>query len=161
MLVLADHGNYAGAHGLWWIGIAPFLEAYNIPLIMRWPAGINQAGRQSDELVTSADTAPNILELAGCPVADDLSGRNLTPSLRNDPPGSWRDQFCSQYSGTELYCFQRMVVTADYIYIYNGFDFDELYNLRSDLHEIVNLAQRRDMLPVIHDMTPRMWKFAE
>jgi arylsulfatase A-like enzyme len=79
-------------------------------------------------------------------------------------------------------------MTKQYKYVYNGFDFDELYDLRRDPHEMVNLAfpdvkqtratmeeglgleNRRDvpwppLSPELAEarrrLLERMWKFAQ
>ena len=51
-------------------------------------------------------------------------------------------------------------------YVHNGFDWDELYDLRSDPHEMYNLAPRGDRPnpetgEVIREMCERMWRFME
>jgi hypothetical protein len=43
-------------------------------------------------------------------------------------------------NGVELYYTQRIIMTKDWKYVYNGFDYDELYDLRTDPHEMHNLA---------------------
>jgi len=43
-------------------------------------------------------------------------------------------------NGVELYYTQRIIMTHDYKYVFNGFDYDELYDLHSDPHEVKNLA---------------------
>lgn len=160
VMFLSDHGDYAGAHGLFAKGVAAFDEAYHIPLAIRWPAGIANPGRVVDEFATLADVAPTLLELAGCSVPEDLTGRSLLPFLRNQPVGDWPDAFYSQMNGVELYYTQRVVQTKRHKYVYNGFDFDELYDLEADPYELVNLSARSDMEPIKRDLVKRMWRFA-
>jgi arylsulfatase A-like enzyme len=45
VIYCSDHGDYAGAHGLWAKGVPSFREGYNIPCAVRWPKGIAQPGR--------------------------------------------------------------------------------------------------------------------
>jgi arylsulfatase A-like enzyme len=136
----ADHGDYAGAHGLWCKGIASFREAYAVPGIVRWPAGIASPGRRVDELVSLADFMPTFLELAGAPPAQGIFGQSLAPFLQGRTPTDWRDVLISQYNGAELYYTQRAVWDKDWKYVFNGFDYDELYDLRNDPQEMINLA---------------------
>ncbi len=184
---VSDHGDYAAAHGLWAKGVPSFREGYNIPCVLRWPKGIANPGRQVDAFVSTTDFAPTFLEAAGIS-GPPMSGRSLLPWLRGETPSGWRDAVFSQLNGVELYYTQRIVMTKDFKYVYNGFDYDELYDRVKDPHEMVNLAfpdlkQSRAMveqgtglqaegnLPwppldsslaeVRRDMLERMWRFAQ
>jgi arylsulfatase A-like enzyme len=64
----------------------------------------------------------------------------------------------SQFNGVELYYSQRVVQTHEWKYVYNGFDFDELYHLSEDPHCLRNLAEDPRYLPVIEEMCARMWR---
>lgn len=95
---------------------------------------------------------------AGMP--DNLTGRSLVPFLRGETPDNWRNTIFTQFNGVELYYSQRAVITHDYKYVYNGFDFDELYDLHNDPRETVNLAQDSNYRDVIQELVARMWRFA-
>jgi arylsulfatase A-like enzyme len=160
VLRLSDHGEYCGAHGLFCKGVPAFREGYNVPCIVSWPEGIARPGRVEDSFVTLADIAPTLLDVAGVPVPDNLTGRSMVPFLRGETPEEWPDAFYSQMNAVELYYTQRAVQTHDWKYVYNGFDFDELYDLRNDPHETVNLADRHDYADVKRDLVRKMWRFA-
>lgn len=141
VVYVSDHGDYAGAHGLWAKGVPSFREGYNIPCVIRWPHGIRNPGRQSDALVSTTDFAPTFLEAAGVPSSQyRMSGASLLPWLHDENPSGWRDTLFTQLNGVELYYTQRIVMTKDHKYVYNGFDYDELYDLTNDPHEMRNLA---------------------
>lgn len=189
VVYVSDHGDYAGAHGLWAKGVPSFREGYNIPCVIRWPKGISNPGRQVDAFVSTTDFAPTFLEAAGITSSEiKMSGKSLLPWLRGETPTGWRDAIFNQLNGVELYYTQRIVMTKDYKYVYNGFDYDELYDLKQDPYEMVNLAfpdvkQSRAIVEqgngycngsdvawpplsphlaeVRHDMLQRMWKFAQ
>ena len=184
----SDHGDYSGAHGLWAKGVPSFHEGYNIPCVIRWPRGIANPGRRLDAFVSTTDYAPTFLDAAGIPSSQvQMSGHSLLPWLRGERPSNWREAVFEQLNGVELNYTQRIVMTHDYKYVYNGFDYDELYDLKQDPHEMVNLAfpdvkqararvevgqglkTRQDVpwppLPpqlaqVRLDLIKRMWKFA-
>lgn len=160
VLRLSDHGDYCGAHGLYLKGVPAFREAYNVACIVRWPTGISNPGRVVESFVNLADFAPTFLDLAGAPVDGDAAGRSLVPFFRGETPADWPDAFCSQFNGVELYYSQRVTQTHDHKYVYNGFDFDELYDLQADPHEMVNLADRPEYQEVKRDLVRRMWRFA-
>jgi arylsulfatase A-like enzyme len=160
VLYCSDHADYCGEHGLWAKGIPCFKGAYNVPAVMRWPAGIKMPGRRVDEFVSLCDFAPTFLELAGVESERSFSGASLVPFLRAEKPGSWRDEIHSQCNGVELYYTQRSVMTKDFKYVFNGFDDDELYDLRSDPHEMKNLSAQPAYERVKLEMCRRMWRFA-
>ena len=45
-------------------------------------------------------------------------------------------------------------------YVFNGFDRDELYDLRVDPHEMRNLADDPAYAAVVREMCGRLWRFA-
>ncbi len=187
VIYVSDHGDYAGAHGVWAKGVPSFREAYHIPCIIRWPRGTVRPGRNVEAFVSTVDFAPTILDAAGVQPLAPMSGSSLLPWLRGETPANWKDAVQTQLNGVELYYTQRIVMTKEHKYVYNGFDFDELYDLRQDPHEIVNLAfpdvkrsrarveegnglgnrpdvpwppLAPDLAEVRRDMLERMWKFA-
>ena len=160
VLYCSDHGDYCGDHGLFAKGIPSFRGAYNVPAVIRWPAGLARPGRRVDQFVSLADFAPTFTELAGQPVEAGLSGRSLAPFLRDEVPDDWPDEIHAQCNGVELYYTQRIVMTKDYKYVFNGFDDDELYDLRSDPDEMVNLIHDKGRDPIVRRMCRRMWRFA-
>ncbi|HZQ45315.1 MAG TPA: sulfatase-like hydrolase/transferase [Acidobacteriaceae bacterium] len=140
VIYVSDHGDYAAAHGLWMKGVPSFREAYHIPAIVSWPKMQREPGRTMDAFVDQVDWAPTILEACGVAPRAELSGASLLPWLRGETPAAWRTATCTQMNGVELYYTQRIVMTHEWKYVYNGFDYDELYDLRRDPHEMVNLA---------------------
>ena len=140
VIYTSDHGDYHAAHGLWMKGIPSFREAYHIPAVVRWPKTVKQAGRQVEAFVDQVDWASTILDACGVAAEKPLSGRSLLPWLRGETPADWRKATCTQMNGVELYYSQRIVMTKEWKYVYNDFDYDELYDLRNDPHEMQNLA---------------------
>ena len=140
VIYVSDHGDYHAAHGLWMKGVPSFREAYHIPAVVRWPRGVKGPGRQVEAFVDQVDWGPTILEACGVAPAKKLSGRSLGPWLRGESPADWRQATCTQMNGVELYYTQRIVMMKDWKYVYNGFDYDELYDLKNDPHETRNLA---------------------
>ena len=160
IVFLSDHGDYCGAHGLFTKGVPSFREAYNIPCIIRYPKGINNPCCEVNEFVSLADFTPTFLELADVSVPDNLTGRSIVPFLKGEVPKNCPDAFYSQFNGVELYYTQRIVATKDFKYVFNGFDFDELYDLKNDPYELVNLSQNKNYEEAKHNLVKKMWKFA-
>jgi arylsulfatase A-like enzyme len=160
VLYTSDHGDYAGAHGLFTKSIPAFDEAYRVPLLMRWPAGIAQPGQRVDAFTSLIDVGPTLLEAAGAQPLPDVHGRSLAPFLRGEMPVAWPDQFVGEFMGHETFMTQRVVRTKTHKYVWNGFDFDELYDLQRDPYETTNLQADPAYEGVKRDLVARLWRWA-
>lgn len=160
VIYLSDHGDYMAEHGLWAKGLPCFRGAYHVPLMVRWPKAMEKPGRLVDRLVSLADLAPTLLELAGIDAGREFTGRSLAPFLRGETPEDWRDMLFTQTNGNELYGIQRAAFNKDWKMVYNGFDYDELYDLRRDPCEMRNLVREPGNSGVIRDMMRRIWRFS-
>lgn len=160
VLYCSDHGDYCGDHGLFSKGIPCFRGAYNVPSVIRWPAGIKNPGQRIDKFVSLSDFAPTFIELAGVKTDRDFSGSSLVPFLRGENPTNWRKEIFTQCNGVELYFTQRSVMTKDYKYVFNGFDEDELYDLKKDPHEMKNVVEDPEYQSIKRELIRRMWQFA-
>ena len=164
VVFLSDHGDYGGEHGLWCKGLPAFDAAYRIPTVIRWPKGVARAGRIVSRSISLVDFAPTLLEVAGMAfsaVCRNASGRSLVPLLRDQEPQDWDDTSYFMTNGNELYGIQRVVRTPTWKYVYNGFDFDELYNLAEDPGEERNLIEEQDCQGVVDELCARMWAFGK
>jgi choline-sulfatase len=160
VIYCSDHGDYCGDHGLFCKGIPSFRGAYNIPIVLRWPAFVKDPGRRVSEFVSLADVAPTLLEAAGIDAGRTLTGQSLIPFLLDEDVTGWRDEIHTQCNGVELYYTQRSVRTRTHKYVFNGFDLDELYDLRLDPYEMRNVADDPEYADVIREMCRRLWRFA-
>jgi choline-sulfatase len=160
VIYTSDHGDYCGEHGLFAKGIPCFQGAYRVPMVVRWPAGLHNPGRSVDSFISLADVGPTLLDLAGVRQEQRLTGASLLPFVQGHTPRTWRDEMHTQCNGVELYYTQRSVMTNAYKYVFNGFDRDELYDLRADPHEMTNLADDPRYSDVKQAMCGRMWRFA-
>ena len=164
VLYCSDHGDYAGAHGLWAKGLPCFREAYDICFMLAGP-GI-AGGREVDALVGLADWTPTLLELLGIEAGRRVAGRSLVPLLRGeeDAEGGWGFAH-TQSNGNEIYGIQRAVWNRRWKYVFNSFDFDELYDREADPLELHNLLHETDPLTgpyaeVVRSLCTEMWRFA-
>ncbi len=160
VIYLSDHGDYAGDHGLWCKGLPSFSTNYHVPAIVRWPNGIKNPGRVVDDFVSLADFGPTILELAGVFAQRKFTGESLAPFIKNESVENWRDAIFMQTNGNELYGIQRSVLTKEWRFVWNGFDYDELYDLTNDPHEMINLASNEEYQDIMKSLSKKLWKFA-
>ena len=90
-----------------------------IPLIVSWP-GRMKGGQVRDELVSTVDLMPTIIEAAGAKPIDGLPGKSLAPLIRGENP-DWRKYLFTEFhlhSGHNFYP-QRTVRNARYKLVLN------------------------------------------
>jgi len=160
VLFTSDHGDYCGDHGLFAKGIPCFRGAYHVPATIRWPAGVRKPGSRVGQFVSLADFGPTFTELATGKAPTGLSGASLVPFLRGEAPAAWRDAIFTQSNGVELYYTQRSITTREMKYVFNGFDEDELYDLRKDPHEMRNIAADPAYADTKRQLVRKLWQFA-
>lgn len=131
-----DHGELLGAHGLYCKNIGAFEEVYRIPLIMSGPGIIR--GAKSKARVGLHDLCPTLLELAGCQPIEAPDCRSFASVLRSPEADAEFQTGFAEYNGGRYLLTQRIVWDGDWKLVFNGFDFDELYNLALDPYELEN-----------------------
>ena len=157
IIVTADHGRYVGAHGFDAHNFGPFEEIYRIPLIMAGP-GIASGG-ESHGLVNLQDLCPTLLELTGSKAINSPDSKSFTPLL--SAPTQVPDEFNTaygEYHGTRFNLAQRILWQDEWKFVFNGFDFDELYNLQDDPYESTNLADEPDQKKRCETMMREIWR---
>ncbi len=150
----SDHGDLVGAHRMWIKGWMPYEECYRVPLIIRWPGHV-RPGRTSSALVQTHDLAYTYVAAAGAAELPFADGRSLLPLLENPDYPDWRPQILCAYYGGEFLYTQRIAISDRYKYVFNGFDFDEMYDLHEDPDEMNNIAGRA---PQASEMRARMYE---
>jgi len=152
-----DHGDMTGSHGGFWDkGEFMYEEIYHIPLIVSWP-GLT-SGAVCDKFVSNMDLAATALDVAGVPLPDRLDARSLLPLVR-DPRADWRDDLMCEYHGHRYLYSQRMVRWENYKFIFNAPDYDELYDLEKDPHELKNVINDSHYSNVAEEGRRRLLKW--
>jgi arylsulfatase A-like enzyme len=159
VVVSSDHGRYMSAHGLDAHNFGAFEEVYNVPLIIAGP-GV-AAGAVSDALVSTVSLGPTLLEMAGAEPLGAPDSRSFAPLLR-DPAGAAADlDTCyAEFYGTRFWLTQRILWRGPWKLVFNGFDYDELYNLEQDPHELRNLGTDPAYESVYRRLMAEIWRIA-
>ena len=185
IVFFSDHGDYTGDYGLvekWWTGFQDCL--INVPLIIRIPDMITK-GRIIDTLVEMIDLYPTILELAGINPKHTHFGKSLISLIKGQVNKIREEVFAEGgHNPDEEHCFEPilkgiyyektmlprnygpkvfaksvMVRTEDFKYIYCPDDIDELYDLRRDPKETINIANDPLAKAIITQLKERILKW--
>jgi len=159
-------------------------KGVEISLIVRMPDGVG-AGRVVDDLIPNIDYAPTVLDLAGLPSPDDMNGRSFKSLLHGGAYEPHEAIFIERnFHGP--FDPVRCVRTCDYHYMRNyhpqAIDYyplpfelpadyrdedkdslpvkprpeEELYHVRTDPMEFLNVAERPEHAGVKADLVGRM-----
>lgn len=142
VIFTTDHGELLGDHGLWEKGPFHYECLIRIPLIIRWPncpySGHTRA------IASLVDVTPTILDMLQIQPAGVLDGRSLRPVLSGD--AGPREHVLIETVDDPRKLRLKTVVTVDHkLTWYAGQDFGELYDLRTDPAERVNLWDASEM----------------
>jgi arylsulfatase A-like enzyme len=153
----ADHGDMVGAHRMWIKGWLPYEECYRVPLIVRWP-GKTEAGSKTARLVQTHDLAHTYVAAAGARALPFADGVALQPLFASPQSAAWRDDILCAYYGGEFLYTQRIAITDRFKYVFNGFDFDEMYDLERDPDELRNVVNDAGYDKWTADMRARLYE---
>ncbi len=142
----ADHGDYAGEHGLWSkIGGISSRAITRIPLIVKHPTS-TQVGSVSHAIVEAIDMFPTLCQMVGLPLPNHVQGRSFK-SLLDGKRESIRDSALTENA------YRKALATSQWRYVANIEDQpDELYHQQQDPWEIHNLIDDPDYAEVARDM---------
>ncbi|MEO1018761.1 MAG: sulfatase-like hydrolase/transferase, partial [Pseudomonadota bacterium] len=172
----SDHGDFAGEHMMTAKGGAFHDCLTRVPLIMAGP-GIERQGHRETALVSLIDLMPTLLHLQGLDIPEAMMGR-LLPGVTDEPA---REAICAEYGvggprfriadleaqkastgraaiaeslqWREAEGLRKMVRTDRWKWVHDPLgDRDELYDLKSDPHELTNRAGSAELAPVIAEM---------
>lgn len=142
----SDHGEMLGDHGLLYKGCRFFEGLVHVPLVFSWQ-GQFQSGVTSDALVELVDVAPTLLEAAGLDVPYYVQGRSLVKLLRGEADhryhkASVTTEFNDALGTARSARPSHATMNFDGRYktvVYHNQDLGELFDLREDPGEFVNL----------------------
>lgn len=134
-VILADHGEGFGEHGLYTHGNIPYEEGLKIPMVIHDPKRFEDGARVSAP-VSQIDMLPTIAELLGYEIdGGAYQGNSFLSSLPEDRPLMF-----SCWSAEQ--CLASLEGNEKYIYHYDNRP-DELFDISEDPLEQENLASER------------------
>lgn len=83
VVLLADHGESLGEHGIYFDHYGLYDGILHVPLILRMPGKL-PAGKRVSSVFQMHDVAPTLLEAAGLPPAPKMDGRSFWKALVGD-----------------------------------------------------------------------------
>jgi iduronate 2-sulfatase len=172
VVLLGDHGWHLGDHSLW-CKHSNFEQATKAPLIISAP-GTNK-GKVVNGITEFVDIFPTLCDLSGIKKGNNLDGKSLVPTLKNNNAAT-KDFAVSQYprgagdGAKEIMGYS--IRTKQYRYtewinkfttIYN-FDITklkaiELYDYKNDPLETKNIADDAAMKKVVADLQNKIRAF--
>lgn len=136
VVLWSDHGYHHGEKGQW--GKHTLWErTSNVPFIWAGP-GVDK-GVKTDVTVSLIDMYPTLIEMCDLPKPNQsLEGESLASTLNNPSIAKDRDVFLPYLKPGEY-----AIINRDWRYIRYEEEGEELYNLREDPNEWVNLASSK------------------
>ncbi len=135
VLLTSDHGYHLGDHFLWG-KVTLFDIGAKVPFIVRVP-GMTKAGSHCDAMIELVDVYPTLTELAGLDAPNHLQGTSLAPLLKDPAAEDAKDYAYSVVSRGQNLGYAVRNQNWRYGKWPGG---EELYALRNDPHERINLA---------------------
>lgn len=153
IIYTSDNGYICGSHGYGSKEI-PLEESARVPLMIFDPRiPTEKQGNRTRELTCNIDFAPTILTLAGLPVPENMDGHSILPILAD--PGKGGHKAITLFNG---YVGSFMsVVTKDekynfWVEVKDDPAFEEMFDLKKDPYEKVNLALNPENAPMLEKM---------
>jgi arylsulfatase A-like enzyme len=165
IIYTSDNGFFLGEFGLFDKRLM-YEPSIRVPMLLRWPAGIEAGQVDDDHMVLNVDVAPTLLEVGGAQIPGQLHGRSWRPLLyatnaRALDAAPWRDAFLYEfYEYPAVHCVRKhRGVRTDRWKLIHFWERPEeyaLYDLASDPNELVNLASRPEHRETVQRLERRL-----
>lgn len=141
IVVMGDNGMLLGEHGIEgkWYG---YEESIRVPLLIYYPELTDKITQyRASQIALNIDIAPTILSMAGVPVPDSMQGVNLIDLVENNITERTDFFYQHYFLGSPRIPRVEGVVAKDFKYMkYVEHGYEELFDIKHDPHEIMNLA---------------------
>lgn len=185
----SDHGDFTGDYGLVEKTQNTFEDCLTrVPFLVKPPRDVTVRPGVCDALVELVDFSATVYDLAQIEPGYSQFGRSLLPLIsgeseehrdavfceggrlhgethcmelqsNQDPSGLYWPRLSLQRSEGPEHTKAVMCRTRDYKYVQRLYETDELYDLRRDSSELVNLIEDSEYAPVLSTMKDRLLRF--
>jgi uncharacterized sulfatase len=162
VIFTSDHGDMLGSHRLQAKNAAFYKEITNIPFIVK-PGRGHELNRNVvvSHPASHIDVTPTVLDYFGIPIPKLLEGKSMLVQFE-DPTVQVNEHVYCEFTRYEVdhdgfggLQMMRSITDGRFKLTINLMDCDELYDLDSDPHEVVNLIEdpsRREIRNKLHDL---------
>lgn len=162
IVYVADHGDFAGDHGLMQKNFGIYESIHRIPFIIAYPGC--PAGRRVSEIVESVDLYPTLCALMDIEVPECVEGESLIPVIEEGASG--KDAAICEWSWAQPTPMVHALRTREFRLVYYGRGSEgELYDHRTDPDELVNVyddpAYAHDRLRLTESLLDRIAEYAK
>jgi len=159
VIYMGDNGFMFGEHGLIDKRVA-YETSIRVPMVMHCP-DLFKAGTVVEEVVANIDIGPTVLDAAGLQTPPHMDGQSFIELAQGKNP-DWRDYFLYVYYWEKNFPQSPTVFALrgdryKYITYYGLWDTDELYDLKADPDESLNLIQDPKYKKVVRQMEDRLY----
>ena len=125
LVVTSDHGEEFQEHGSWGHGHSVYQELLHVPLLMRWPQGL-EAGTRVEPVVSTMGIGPSVLQAAGVKVPEVFEGHSLLGYAHHDWP------LAPHVAFSDFLEHRRVIRGGDWKLIVRGDLSQTMFDLRND-----------------------------
>ncbi|MFG0247921.1 MAG: sulfatase [Phycisphaeraceae bacterium JB051] len=144
IVYLADHGDFAGEHGLMLKNLGIYESIHRVPMIFHYPGG--PKNQKVNSLMQLVDVYPTLCEMAGLPIPEHLDGDTRKSMLEGQVPGMDHVVCEWDFGGADQYTvFAVRTERYRLVYYLAHPDDGELYDHNEDPGEINNLWASEDV----------------
>ncbi|OPZ05265.1 MAG: Choline-sulfatase [candidate division BRC1 bacterium ADurb.BinA364] len=157
VLYTSDHGELAGEHGLWYKN-SYYEASVRVPHVWSFPKVLPQGATVSTPTM-NMDILPTLCDLCGLDKPEGLEGASLLPLMLGQEDGKDRVAFSENFRGGMP---SRMIRTDRWKYCYYVDDIEQLFDMREDPEETVNLVDRpehRELVAALKAQALEGWDY--
>jgi N-sulfoglucosamine sulfohydrolase len=158
IIFLGDNGpDFAGGK------VTCYDAGLRVPLIIYWKGGKIKTGQVRNELISTIDILPTILDACGVAIPDSLDGRSLLPLLHGETSVEWRSYLFGEMNFHQPANYKPMRTVRDnnFHLIHNLIRNPEweFFDLKNDPNEFINLAGDTSYSKLLDEYKKELYKW--